>query len=168
MIEVYPRQPIIKGRSIVFPPRNGLCLWCGKDLSFDMRRISFCCSDHSDLYHNNFDWNQNIRHNIFTRDNYTCIKCGYKKSDYDFIRKMNWGERREYKEKHWGRIKYNIPELEADHIIAIKLGGDVFDMNNLQTLCEVCHKAKTKEDMKKIVLARKRLKGKPLDEYFAK
>ncbi len=35
--------------------------------------------------------------------------------------------------------------IEGDHIIEIADGGDEFDMENVQTLCVSCHKAKTKE-----------------------
>jgi len=41
------------------------------------------------------------------------------------------------------RIKF-----EVDHKIAIVNGGDEFDVNNLQVLCEECHKKKTKNDLK--------------------
>jgi hypothetical protein len=39
-------------------------------------------------------------------------------------------------------------QLEVDHKIAIVNGGDEFDVNNLQVLCEECHKKKTKNDLK--------------------
>jgi 5-methylcytosine-specific restriction endonuclease McrA len=46
----------------------------------------------------------------------------------------------------------------ADHIIPIAIGGDEFDLNNIQYICEVCNKKKTKRDMAKIALLRKRIK----------
>jgi len=39
-------------------------------------------------------------------------------------------------------------QFEVDHKIAIVNGGDEFDVNNLQVLCEECHKKKTKNDLK--------------------
>ncbi len=55
---------------------------------------------------------------ILLRDGYTCVKCG------------------------------NKEELQVDHIKAIVNGGDMWDENNLQTLCINCHKRKTKKDLK--------------------
>jgi len=39
-------------------------------------------------------------------------------------------------------------QFEVDHKIAIVNGGDEFDVDNLQVLCEECHKKKTKNDLK--------------------
>jgi 5-methylcytosine-specific restriction endonuclease McrA len=39
--------------------------------------------------------------------------------------------------------------FEVDHKIAIMNGGDQWDINNLQVLCEDCHKNKTRRDLKK-------------------
>ena len=47
-----------------------------------------------------------------------------------------------------------VDTLIADHIIAIALGGDEWDINNLQTLCPECNKIKTAEDAGKIAKLR--------------
>lgn len=39
------------------------------------------------------------------------------------------------------------PRLEVDHIIPLSQGGKDID-SNLQTLCEVCHAAKTQREQK--------------------
>jgi CO dehydrogenase/acetyl-CoA synthase alpha subunit len=55
-----------------------------------------------------------IRHEVLKRDNYKCVECG--------------------------ATKENQP-LEIDHIIPVSQGG--FDeINNLQTLCFLCNRAK--------------------------
>jgi 5-methylcytosine-specific restriction protein A len=36
--------------------------------------------------------------------------------------------------------------LDVDHIIPVRMGGQLFDKDNLRTLCKECHKAKTKLD----------------------
>lgn len=46
-------------------------------------------------------------------------------------------------------------KLHADHITPIALGGDEWDMNNIQTLCEECHKKKTAKDAAKIAQRRR-------------
>jgi len=48
--------------------------------------------------------------------------------------------------------------FEVDHIIAVALGGDFWDEANLQVLCSICHKEKTKKDAKKIAELRKKEK----------
>lgn len=42
----------------------------------------------------------------------------------------------------------------ADHIIPIALGGDEWDINNIQTLCIKCNKKKTARDMADIAKLR--------------
>lgn len=37
----------------------------------------------------------------------------------------------------------------VDHIIPIRVGGPVLDDNNLQSLCNQCHAAKTLEDQRR-------------------
>ena len=41
-------------------------------------------------------------------------------------------------------------DYQCDHILAISLGGEMFDEDNLRTLCNPCHKIKTKEDAGKL------------------
>jgi len=43
------------------------------------------------------------------------------------------------------RLRFN--EFDCDHIKPIAIDGEMWDMDNLQTLCIECHKNKTKEDM---------------------
>jgi len=57
------------------------------------------------------------------------------------------------------------PAEEVDHIVPVSLGGALFDMDNLQSLCKECHKKKTKEDRKKLKLSRKLKNIRTLD-YF--
>ena len=47
------------------------------------------------------------------------------------------------------------PAEEVDHIAPVSMGGAMFDMNNLQSLCKQCHKEKTIEDRRKLTLAQK-------------
>jgi len=55
-------------------------------------------------------------------------------------------------------VKCGRPANEVDHIVPIALGGSMFDLNNLQSLCSECHKRKTLSDLRKIRNAEK-LKG---------
>jgi len=62
---------------------------------------------------------QDMRFQIFKRDNETCQLCGVKAS--------------------WSFF-------DCDHKQPIAAGGEMWDKDNLQTLCESCHKIKTKSD----------------------
>jgi len=46
-------------------------------------------------------------------------------------------------------------QIEVDHKIAVSLGGEMWDENNLRPLCNQCHKKKTKQDMHKLKYVRK-------------
>ncbi len=72
---------------------------------------------------------QELRMKALKRDKYTCINCGYKdKAPYS--------------------------ELRGDHIKPISLGGDEWDLDNIQTLCVPCDKKKTKKDIRDISIER--------------
>lgn len=54
----------------------------------------------------------------------------------------------------------------VDHIKPIALGGDEFDINNLQTLCPECNKRKTKMDQARIASQRRVERGRYPDIRF--
>lgn len=56
-----------------------------------------------------------LRHQVFVRDNYRCVECGATNKE---------------------------TQLEIDHIIPVSKGG-TNDINNLQTLCRECNRAKS-------------------------
>lgn len=47
------------------------------------------------------------------------------------------------------RMSIYTPAKIADHIIEIEDGGSPYDINNLQSLCDPCHKRKTAQEAKK-------------------
>ena len=79
-----------------------------------------------------YGWSQ-FRERVFERDRYRCVKCDY------------------YGPKD---IFGNVPNLVADHIVPIALGGPEWDMANIQTLCVRCNKIKTASDAKLMAAAR--------------
>ncbi|MDP2750894.1 MAG: HNH endonuclease signature motif containing protein [Nanoarchaeota archaeon] len=115
--------------------KNNQCPSCGKPKTDWNRRTDWrcCSSDCTDRYVNELleqtDW-RDVRRRVFRRDNYSCVMCG----------------------------KSRKKKLIADHIAPISLGGDAWDMKNLQTLCTRCNKIKTKEDLKRIAEMRKDMK----------
>ena len=128
------------------------------------------CKDHTyqDMYE--FTSWVGLREKVLRRDNYTCVKCGDNRRDVVVTIKskqmVNWNEWKPNKEF---KPRYEIREREetsnnliGDHIIPIALGGDEFDINNIQTLCLKCNKIKTAKDIKDIAILRRKEK---LDNY---
>jgi len=112
---------------------NKECPSCGKPKSEWNRRTDWrCCSKKCTT---NYEKNivvrsfwRDIRLKAFKRDNFTCIKCGF---------------------------KGDVINLIGDHIKPIALGGEEFDVDNVQTLCSECDKKKTREDSKDIAKQRR-------------
>ncbi len=108
------------------------CPNCGlPQYRWKRRKDWTCCStDCTTNYWNNHvivkSW-QDLREKVFDRDNNKCVQCD----------------------------NNNTLDLQADHIKPIALGGDQWDINNIQTLCDTCHKIKTKQDMKSIAELRR-------------
>jgi len=74
------------------------------------------------------EWSHTIMKELtFKRDNFTCVKCGKKKE-----------------------IINGMINLIADHITPISLGGELCDLNNIQTLCTECNKKKNAIDQSNI------------------
>jgi 5-methylcytosine-specific restriction endonuclease McrA len=105
-----------------------------------------------------------LRIKAFERDHYTCCQCKKQPKPY---RVKYWGgeeriifERKDYSDDQWNRL---IAEhLIGDHIKPIALGGDEFDLENIQTLCRECNRIKTKQDQGMIAKQRRveKLQGK--------
>jgi len=115
---------------------RGECPSCGKPKSKWIRRKDWrCCSKEcTPKYYSKvvyYNWPE-LRLKALTRDKFTCVKCGKK-------------------EKSWN--------LVGDHIIPIALGGDEWDIKNVQTLCIDCNKIKTKLDQQKIAEVRRKEKA---------
>ena len=80
-----------------------------------------------------------VRRAVFDRDGWRCVMCG------------------------------KAGRLECDHILPLQLGGDPWDMENLQTLCRSCHIRKTAgENRRELTLAEEAwqmLADELMDEY---
>lgn len=116
-----------------------LCLNCGKVI-LDKRKKKYCsdkCSDDFFAKHNF----ARLRNRIFIRDNFTCKKCGKSATRH-------------------GRtdVPFSTYNYVVDHIKPIALGGPEFDENNLQLLCSVCNKEKTRNDQAKIAKKRSEIR----------
>lgn len=106
----------------LYPHRNdGLCR-CGCGVKLTGRKTSWASENCSGKALNHFHVIQGvgsiIRQQLFRRDGGQCCNCG-----------------KVCAEDEW----------DADHIIEVKNGGGGCGLENLQTLCKTCHKAKTKQ-----------------------
>ena len=138
----------------------GKC-WCGKPKKlFEKFMRKYCCNSHANMWYFQFSgyW-PSIRSMIIKRDNSTCQDCGLtKKQMFEKNREIKESNNkiRDSSYSNWDLMKSYI-EFEVDHILAIILGGFCFDLENLRTLCNHCHKKKTKSDMAKLKAKRRKL-----------
>jgi len=133
------------------------CPSCGKDKKDWNRRTDWrCCSTKCTEKYNKFlviyGW-PDLRMRAFKRDNFTCVKCGVKPL---YVRKQL--NLKTNKVDYIQTQKPDCGQLVEDHIIPIAIGGEEFDIDNVQTLCIPCNKEKTKQDHKDIAAHRKKVK----------
>lgn len=137
--------------------KKGFCWICEKKLP--KRRVKYCSDKCFWNWYKQFNppylWND-VKQKVFFRDKFTCKKCGRTEKQLD-----EW-----YK----NASKYFNRKIIADHIVPIALGGDEWDLKNLQTLCVDCNAQKTREDQRKIADLRKLIKkeklGIPLKDFY--
>ena len=137
---------------------NGLCPVCEKPKSEWKRRKDWrCCSAECTggwPHHVIYGW-PDLRMKAFKRDGFKCVKCGIRpKKRIMLSRKDELG----FDDYYWKEVEGSdldiSSELIGDHIIPIAIGGDQWDINNVQTLCQKCDKIKTKQDQIDIAKAR--------------
>lgn len=143
---------------------KGCCPSCGKPKSEWKRRKDWrCCSAKcTDEYWGKYvevnGW-QDLRKQCFKRDNFTCKMCGKQPTTetmYPDFKEHLIKSQRPYDQ--YGSTIYTIVDtskLIADHIVPIAVGGEQWDIENIQTLCEDCNKIKTRGDMGVIAEARR-------------
>ena len=115
-----------------------------------------------------YGWKE-IREKAVIRDNYTCRKCGiqptterlignkYSTNDYiNALKVMRSFIRFEGEGENYRAIMIDSSQVVGDHIIPIAIGGEEFDIDNVQTLCKSCNKIKTKKDHGDIAIYRKK------------
>lgn len=68
---------------------------------------------------------------------------------------MHWSTKDSFNIDRYERFERRHFQIDVDHKIAVSLGGQMWDEDNLQPLCNDCHKKKTKNDMYKLKHKRK-------------
>ncbi len=121
------------------------------------------CKKHTWVGMRQFTNWQDLRLKALKRDNHTCIKCGDKRKDVELTRKrriwMNMEKMYNGTDKKciYKYVDYKcvVNNFIVDHIKPIALGGDEWNLKNIQTLCFKCNKIKTAKDMKNIAKQRR-------------
>ena len=130
------------------------CRWCGKGVKPPRRTMcSPECVHEMQLRTNG----RYLRDCVYKRDKGICKLCN---TDTKLIAKkalsLSGEKRKEYlkenkislKRKIWKR-KHGGGLWDADHIIPVKEGGGMCGLENIRTLCIMCHKVVTKDSYKK-------------------
>ena len=154
--------------------KENKCPSCGKSKSkwnrrTDWRCCSVKCTEKFEKDKIIRSWPE-LRIKAFKRDNFICNYCGIKPVKILRNRNMSDKELKEYVKKYYRVITHYKEEIDGkrrlqaiiiddskligDHIKPISLGGDEWDMDNVQTLCIDCNKRKTRNDQIKIAVAR--------------
>lgn len=110
---------------------NKLCLNCGRPVIGRRSGAKYCCNDCSWNFYVKNNWHL-LRMKVLRRDGFRCQKCGDRRS------RINVN----------GRHRRN---LQVDHKIPLFKGGKEFDESNLWTLCTVCHREKTRTELRERV-----------------
>lgn len=129
-------------RRVIFARDHGRCASCRLDCrDFDLKRIDGQIALHAAL-----EW---PRHAGERAEIISGLERG---TDGVIVALADWLTRRR-EAVAWHRINkvaMNRSPWEADHIDPIGAGGEWFSLENIQTLCCVCHRAKTNEDSRRI------------------
>jgi hypothetical protein len=123
------------------PNGRGICRWCS--LEVPSRRFTFCSEF---CVH---EWKLRtqpgyVREKVLERDRGICAACNVDTLAAGRQLRYSRGSRRSELLKHWGlRTRTRKSLWDADHIVAVALGGGECDLDNIRTLCLRCHRAAT-------------------------
>jgi 5-methylcytosine-specific restriction endonuclease McrA len=125
-----------------------LCRWC--NLEVPARRFTFC----SDFCVHEWKLRTDpgyLRDQVFARDRGVCRSCGVDTAAAFLELKRARGVHRLKLLERWGLKRVSRRSLwDADHILAVAEGGGECDLDNLRTLCLICHRRVTIELRKRM------------------
>jgi 5-methylcytosine-specific restriction endonuclease McrA len=128
------RQALPKG-----PSGRNLCRWC--NLEVPPARQTFCSPYCVHEWRLRTDPGY-LREKVFERDRGVCALCGTDTVELrKRKRKLSYAERRVF-EREWGKRK---TLWDADHKVPVAEGGGECDLDNMRTLCLLCHRKVTAE-----------------------
>ncbi len=129
--------------------QRALCRWCS--LEVPAGRFTFCSQWCVHEWRLRTDPGY-LREQVYQRDRAVCAICHIDTAAAyrDLLRSR--GRARLHLLKHWGLRRMSRRSLwDADHILPVAEGGGECDLDNLRTLCLICHRRQT-------LLLRQRLK----------
>jgi hypothetical protein len=120
-----------------------LCRWC--NLEVPPGRFTFC----SDWCVNEWRLRTDpgyLREQVFLRDQGICATCQVDTLVAFAELKRSRGKRRQELLARWGLERLNRRTLwDADHVRPVVEGGGECDLENVRTLCLVCHRTATRD-----------------------
>ena len=125
--------------------QNGraLCRWCG--LEVPPRRFTFCSEWCVHEWRLRTDPGY-LREQVLARDKGICAICQVDCGAAYFDLKRSRGIHRQKLLDRWGLRRINRRTLwDADHIVPVVEGGGECDLDNIRTLCLICHRRQTSE-----------------------
>jgi 5-methylcytosine-specific restriction endonuclease McrA len=122
---------------------RALCRWCS--LEVPARRFTFCSDWCVHEWRLRTDPGY-LRERVLERDRGICALCSIDaRAAFGELRRARGTHRLKLLER-WGLKKLTRKTLwDADHILPVVEGGGECDLQNLRTLCLVCHRRTTDE-----------------------
>src|SRR5215813_1664329 len=118
-----------------------LCRWC--NLEIPLRRYTFCSEWCVHEWRLRTDPGY-LREQVFLRDRGVCAVCLVDSRAAYLELKKSRGARRLVLLERWGLKRLNRRTLwDADHIVPVVEGGGECDLDNIRTLCLICHRRET-------------------------
>lgn len=121
--------------------QRALCRWC--NLEVPPRRFTFCSDWCVHEWRLRTDPGY-LREQVYRRDRAICSLCHIDANAAyrDLLRSRGRGRR--VLLKRWGLKRMSRRSLwDADHILPVAEGGGECDLENLRTLCLICHRQQT-------------------------
>jgi len=122
---------------------RALCRWC--NLEVPSGRRTFCSEFCVNEWRLRTDPGY-LRQQVLLRDRGVCAICGIDSlAAWRDLRRSRGTHRLKLLEK-WGLTRFARKSLwDADHIVPVSEGGGECDLDNMRTLCLICHRAQTSE-----------------------
>jgi len=131
------------------PGGRPLCRWCNLEI-LARRRVTFC----SDFCVHQWKLRTDpgyVREQVLARDRGVCALCRVDTTRAFAELKRARGVHRIKLLERWGWKKLSRRSLwDADHILPVVEGGGECDLDNLRTLCVICHRRVTVELRRKL------------------
>jgi 5-methylcytosine-specific restriction enzyme A len=120
---------------------RGLCRWC--NLEVPSGRFTFCSQFCVHEWRIRTDPGY-LRECTFRRDKGVCAKCSIDTQAAYFELKRSRGPKRQKLLVRWGLKSLGRKSLwDADHVTPVAEGGGECDLQNIRTLCLLCHRVET-------------------------